>query len=255
MERKEEEHASVHSKKSYKSLTIKSMRRWCIGKEILKGWVFSCCSVAQSCLTLRHPVDGSTPGLPVPHHLPKAAQAPVHCIGDPAVSSSVTHFSSCPQSFPASGSFPVSQFFASGGQTTGASASAAVLTTSIYSLISLRIDWLDLHAVQWSFRSLLHHHSSKAPILWCSAFFMVQLSHPYMTTEKTMALAIRIFAGRGMSLLFNRLSRWVIASLPESNRLLISWLHSPSAVILELKKKKSFPLLFTMKSWGQMPWS
>ena len=105
-------------------------------------------------------------------------------------------------------------------------------------LISLRIDWLDLLAVQGTLKSLLQHHSSKASILQHSAFFIVQLSHPYMTIGKTIVLTRRHFVGKVMSLLFNMLSRLVITFLPRSKHLLISWLHSPSAVILEPKKKK-----------------
>ena len=103
-------------------------------------------------------------------------------------------------------------------------------------LISFRMDWLDLLAVQGTLRSLLQHHSSKASILQCSAFFMVQLSHPHMTTGKTIALTRRTFVGKVMSLLFNMLSRFVITFLSRSKCLLISWLLSPSAVILEPKK-------------------
>ena len=106
-------------------------------------------------------------------------------------------------------------------------------------LISFRVDWLDLLAVQGTLKSLLQHHSSKASILRCSAFFMVQLSHPYMTTGKTIALTRRTFVGKVMSLLFNMLSRLVITFLPRSKHLLISWLQSPYAVILEPKKTKS----------------
>ena len=106
-------------------------------------------------------------------------------------------------------------------------------------LISFRIDWLDLLAVQGTLKSLLQHHSSKASILWCSAFFIVQLSHPYMTTGKTIALIRWTFAGKVMALLFKMLSRLVIAFLLWSKCLLISWLQSPSAVILETKKIKS----------------
>ena len=105
-------------------------------------------------------------------------------------------------------------------------------------LISFRIDWLDLLAVQGTLKSL-HHHSSKASTLCHSAFFMVQLSHPYMTTGKTIAMTRRTFVGKVMSLLFNILSRLVIAFLPRSKHLSISWLQSPSAVILEAKKIKS----------------
>ena len=106
-------------------------------------------------------------------------------------------------------------------------------------LICLKIDWFDLLAVQGTFKSLLQHHSSKASILWCSAFFMVQLSQPYMTTGNTIALTIWNFVNRVMSLLFNIPSRFVIVFLPRSNHLLISWLQSLSAVILEPKKRKS----------------
>ena len=106
-------------------------------------------------------------------------------------------------------------------------------------LISFRIHWFDLLAVQETLKSLLEHHSSKASILWHSAFFTVQLSHPYMTTGKTTALTKLTFVGKVMSLLFNMLSRLVIAFLPRSKCLLISWLQSPFAVILEPKKIKS----------------
>ena len=118
-------------------------------------------------------------------------------------------------------------------------------------LISFRMDWFDLLAVQGTLKNLLQHHSSKASILWYSAFFIVQLSHPYMTTGKTIALTRWIFVGKVMSLLFNMLSRLVITFLPRSKCLLISWLQSPSAVILEPRKIKSlfplFPHVFAMK--------
>ena len=101
------------------------------------------------------------------------------------------------------------------------------------------MDWLDLLAVQGTLKSLLQHHTSKASVLWCSAFFIVQLSNPYMTTGKTIALTRWTYVGKGMSLLFNMLFRLVITFLPRSKCLLISWLKSSSAVILELKKIKS----------------
>ena len=118
-------------------------------------------------------------------------------------------------------------------------------------LISYRIDWFAPLAVQGTLKSLLQHHSLKASVLWCSAFFMVQLSHPYMTAGKTVALTRRTFVGKVMSLLFNMLSRFVIAFLPRSNYLLISWLQSLSTVILEPKNIKSvtvsfFPHLFAI---------
>ena len=117
-------------------------------------------------------------------------------------------------------------------------------------LISFRMDWLDLLAVQGTLKSLLQHHSSKASVLWHSIFFIVQLSHPYMTTGKTIALTRRTFVDKVMSLHFNMLSRLVITFLQRSKRLLISWLQSPSVVILGPPPKKSqplFPHLFAMK--------
>ena len=115
--------------------------------------------------------------------------------------------------------------------------SSSISPSSEYSgLISFRIDWFDLLAVQGTLKSLLQHHSSKPSILWHSAFFMVQFSHPYMSTGKTIALTIWTFADKLMSLLFNMLSRFVIAFLPRNKRLLISWWQLPSTVILEPKK-------------------
>ena len=129
----------------------------------------------------------------------------------------------------------MSQFFASGGQSVGVSASALVLPMNIQ-LISFRMDWLDLLAVQGTLKSLLQHHSSKASVLQSSAFFIVQLSHPYVTTGKNIALTRQAFIGKVTSLVFNMLSRLFIAFLPRSKRPLISWLQSPSAVILEPMK-------------------
>ena len=128
----------------------------------------------------------------------------------PAISSSVIPFSSCLQSFPESGSFQMSQLFASGDKSIGVSAS-----NEHSGLISFRMDWLDLLAVQGTLKSLLQHHSSKASILRCSAFFIVQLSHPYVTTGKIIALTRRTFVGKVMCLLFNMLSRLVITLLPK----------------------------------------
>ena len=123
-----------------------------------------------------------------------------------------------------------------GGQSIGVSASAS---NEYSGLISFRMDWLDLLAVQGTLKSILQHHSSKASILWCLAFFIVQLSHPYMTTGKTIALTRWTFVGKVKSLLLNTLSKLVITFHPRSKRLLISWLQSPSAVILEPQKIKS----------------
>ena len=115
-------------------------------------------------------------------------------------------------------------------------------------LISLRIDWFDLLAVQGTHKSLLQHHNSKEAILWLSAFFMVQISHPHMTVGKSIALTIWTFVSKVMSLLFNTLSRLVIAFLPRSKHLVISWLQSPSAVILEPKKTKSLTVFIVSPS-------
>ena len=114
-----------------------------------------------------------------------------------------------------------------------------ILSKEIPGLISFRMDWLDLLAVQGTLKSLLQQHTSKASIHRCSAFFTVQLSHPYMITGKTIALTRGTYVGKVMSLLLNTLSRLVITFLPRSKRLLISWLQSPSAVILEPQKIKS----------------
>ena len=143
-------------------------------------------SVTQSCPSLCNPMDCSTSSSPWYHA---------------TISSSAVPFSTCLQSFPASGSFQKSQFFASGGQGTGLSASASVLPMNIQDWFPL-IDWFDLLAVQGTPKNPLKHHSSKASILWCSAFFTVQHSHPYMTTGKTIALTRWTFVGKVVSLLF-----------------------------------------------------
>ena len=138
-------------------------------------------------------------------NLPKLMSMSWWC--HPTISSSVVPFSSCLQSFPASGSFQMSQLFASGGQRIGVSLQHHSFRW-IFRMISFRIDWFDLLAVQGTLKSLLQHHSSKASILLHSAFFLVQLSHSYMTTGKTIALIIGTFVGKVISLLFNMLSDW-----------------------------------------------
>ena len=141
----------------------------------------------------------------------------------------------------------MSQFFVSGDQSIGVSASAQSFHE--YSgLISFRIGWFDLLAIQGTLKSLLQHRSSKASILWCSAFFMVQLLHPYVTTGKAIVLARRSFVSKVMSLLFNMLCMFVLVFLPRNKHLLISWLQSPSAVILEPKKIKSLTLSIVSSS-------
>ena len=132
----------------------------------------------------------------------------------------------------------MSQLFALGGQSIGVSASTSVFPMNIPDQFPFRMDWLDLLAVQGTLKSLLQHHSSKASILWHSAF-TVQLSHPYMTTGKTIAFIRWTFAHKVMSLLLNMLSRLVITFLPRSKRLLIPWLPSPFSVILEPPRRKS----------------
>ena len=132
----------------------------------------------------------------------------------------------------------MSQFFTSGGQSIGFSFS--ICPSSEYSgLISFRMEWFDLLAVQGILKSLLQHHSSKASILWHSAFFLVQLSHPHTTTGKTLALTRQTSVSKVMPLFLNMLSRFVIVFLPRSKHLLILWLQSPPALILDPKKIKS----------------
>ena len=154
-------------------------------------------------------MDCSMPGFPVHHQLLKFTQTHVHWVGD-TISSSIIPSSSCLQSCPASGSFPRSQFFASNGQNIRVSASASVLPITTQDWFPLGLTGL----ISLQFRGLSRHHSSKASILWHSAFFILQISHPYITTGKTMALTRWIFAGKVTSLLFNLLSRLVIAFLP-----------------------------------------
>ena len=205
------------------------------------------------------PMDCSMPDFSVHYQLPEFAQnlgtSSWWCL--PTISSSVIPFSSCLQSFPSIRVFSTESFLHIRWPKYW-SFSFSISPSNEYSgLTAFRIDWFDL-AVQGTLKSL-QHHSWKASILGCSAFFIVQLSHPYMTTGKTIALTRWTFVDKVMSLLFNILSRLVIAFLPRSKHLLILWLQSPSAVILEPKKSPSlfplFPHLFAMKWWDQMPWS
>ena len=176
----------------------------------------------------------------------------------PTISSSVVPFSSCLQSFPASGSFQMSQFFTSGDQSIGVSASASVPPMNIQDWFPLGwTGWISLESKGLS--SVLQHHSSKASILWCSAFLIVQLSHPYMTTGKTITLTGWTFVGKVMFLLFNMLSRLVITFLPRSKSLNFMAIVTICRDFGAPKSKASqFPLfthLFAMKWWDQMPWS
>ena len=176
-------------------------------------------------------MNRSTPGLPVHHQHPEFTQAHIHRVSDAIQPSHPLSFPS-PPAFnlsPVSGSFPFSQFFSSGGQSISPS-------NEYLGLISFRIDRYDLLAVKGTLKSLLQQHSSKVSIFQFSAFFMVQLSHPYMPTGKIIALTRWTFVGKVMSLLFNTLSRLVIVFLPMSECLLISWLQSPSTVIFGAPK-------------------
>ena len=180
-------------------------------------------SIAQSCLTLCDPMNRSTPGLLVHHQLLEFTQTHVHWVGDAIQPSHPLSSPSCLQSFPTSGSFPMSQLFASGGPKYWSFSFNISPSNEYPGLISFRMDWLDLLAVQGTLKSLLQHHSSKASILWRSAFFIVQLSHPYMTTGKTIALTSWTFVDKVMSLLFNMLSRLVITFLLRSKWLTALW--------------------------------
>ena len=196
-------------------------------------------SVAQSCPTLRHPMNRSTPGLPVHHQLPEFTQTCVRRVRD-----------AIQPSHPLSSPSPLAPIPPSIKVFSNESTlrmrwpkywifSFSIITSKeIQGLISFRMDWLDLLEVQGTLK-ILQHHSSKASILRCSAFFTVQLSHPYMTTGKTIVLTRWTFVGKVMSLLLNMLSRLLITFLPRSKHLLISLLQSPSALILEPQNIKS----------------
>ena len=210
-------------------------------------------SVAQSCLTLCNPMDRRTPGFPIHHQLPKFTQTHVHWVSD-AIQPS--HPLSSPSSaFNLSQHQGLFQWVRSSHQVT------KVLEFQLqhqpsneYSgLISFRMDWLDHLAVQGTLKSLLQHHSTKTSILQGSAFFRVQLSHPYMTTRKTTALTRRTFVGKVMSLPFNMLSRLVITFLPRSKRLLISWLQSTSCSDFGAPKNKLCHCFHCFSIY--LPWS
>ena len=166
------------------------------------------------------------------HSLPNFAQIHVHWVGDAIYLILCHSLTFCLQFFPVSGSFPMHQLFASGGQIIGASASASVIPMNIQDWFPLGLTGL-IFLQSRGFSSLLQHLSLKVSVLQHSAFFMVHLSHLYMTTAKTIALTIWIFVGKLIALLFNMLSRLVIMFLPRSKHHLMSWLQSPSAVILE----------------------
>jgi len=184
-------------------------------------------------------MDCSTPGFPVHHQLPELAQTHDRWVDDAIQSSNAWH-----------PLFLLPSIFSSIWVFTSESVlrikwpkywsfNFSISLSNVYSgLISLRIDWFDLLTVQGNLKSLLQHHNMTISVFWCSAFFITQLLHPYMTTGKTIVF-MQSFVGKVMSLLFNMLSRLIIAFLPRSKRLLISWLQSPSSVILESPKIKS----------------
>ena len=196
---------------------------------MLKGLLLT----KKSYLTICEPTDYSTPGLPVLHHLLELAQTHVHWVVMPS-----NHLVLCCPFLLLSSIFPSIRDFPNELAPCIMwpmywTFSFSISPYSEYSgLISFRIDWLDLLAVQAFLKSLLQYHSSKASIFWRSAFFIIQLSQPYMLTEKTKALTRWTFVGKVISLLFNMLSRFAIVFLPRSKRLLISWLQSWSSAIL-----------------------
>ena len=198
-----------------------------------------CCSVAQSCPTLCNHMDWKMPGFHVLPHLLELAQTHLHWIGD-VFQPSHPLSSLSPPAFSLSQHQGLFQWVSSSPQVAKYwSFSLSISPSNEYSeLISCRMDWFDLLAVQGTLKNL-QYHSSKASILQCSAFFIkVQLSHPYMTIGKTIALTRQTFVGKVMCPLFIMLSRFVIAFLPRSKHLLISWLQSPSAVTLEPPQDK-----------------
>ena len=190
------------------------------------------------CPTLCDPINCSRPGLPVHHQLPESTQTIESVMPS-------NHLILCQSLLLLLSIIPRIRVFSNESALLIRwpkywSFSFSISPSKEYSgLISFQMDWLDLLAVQGTLKSLLQHHSSKASVLQCSAFFTVQLSHTYMTTGKTIALTRWTFVGKVMSLLFNMLSRLVITFLPRSKCLLISWLKSPSAVIFEPPKIKS----------------
>ena len=193
-------------------------------------------SVTQSCPTLCDLMDCSVPGCPIDHQLLELAQTQVHRVSDDIQPSH-------PLSSPSTSAFNLSDHQGLSNESIPCmrwpkywSFSFSISPSNDYSgLISFRMDWFDL-AVHRTLKSLLQHHNSKASVLQCSTFFIVQLLHPYITTGKTIALTRRTFVSKVMSLLFNMLSMLVIAFLPKSKCLLISWLQSLLAVILEPPK-------------------
>ena len=194
-------------------------------------------SVAQSCPTLCDPMNHSTPGLPIRHQLLEFTQTHIHQVGDAIQPSHPWSSPSSPAPNPSQHQSLFQWVNSSMRWPKFWSFSFSIIPSKEHpGLISFRIDWLDLLTVQGTLKSLLQYHSSKASILQRSAFFTIQLSHPYMTTGKNIALTRWTLVGKVMSLLLNMLSRLVITFLPRSKRLLISWLQSPSQWIWSPQK-------------------
>ena len=218
------------------------------------------CSVAQSCLTLCNPTDCTMPGFPVLYRCLWLFATPWTAERQASLYFTISwsllklffiesmmpsiHLILCQPPHLLPSIFPRDRVFSNELALHFRWSnywSFSISPSSEYSgLISFRTDWFDLLAIQGTLKSLVQHHILRASILWCLAFFMDQLSHPYMTTGKTIALTTQTFVSKVMSLLFNMLSRFVIAFLPRRKHLLISWLQSPTTVILEPKKIKSF---------------
>ena len=218
----------------YLTLEAGAFILWATGKPYRVSVQFSRSVVSDSLPP--HELQHARPPCPSPTHRVHSNSRPSSQWCHPATSSSVVPFSSCPQTLPASESFPMSQLFAWGGQSTGASASASFLPKNTQDWFLLEwTGWISLQSKGLT-RVLSNTTIQIHQFFRCSAFSIVQLSHPYMTNGKTLALTRRTFLGKVMSLLFNMLSRLVITFLPRNNHLLISWLQSPSAVILEPPK-------------------
>ena len=183
-------------------------------------------------------MNRSTPGLPVHHQLPESPQTHVHESVMPSSHLILSHPLLLPPIPPSIKVFSNESTLRMRWPKYWSFRLSIIPSKEIPGLISFRMDWLDLLVVQGTLKSLLQHHSSKASILRCSAFFTVQLSHPYLTSGKTIALTRRTLVGKVMSLLLNMISRLLITFLPRNKHLLISWLQSPSAVILEPPKNK-----------------
>ena len=209
---------------------------------------FCCCSVAQSCLTLCYPMNCSTPGLPVYHHLPEFAQVHVHCIVMPSSHLIFWHpLLLLPSMFPRMRDFS-SESAIQIRWPEYWSFSFSISPSSEYSVFPFKIDWFGLLAVWGTLRSLLQHHSLKASILWHSAFFIVQLSHPYMTTRKTIALTIWTFVGKVMSLLSWRRLRG-LCKLPDRRDW---WWKNGLALVGKVLFSKAL-IQLSADGWGYTP--